>query len=558
MEFFGNDAFLVIRFNFNNFIFGYGNGLKKNQKAINSFHQKLTNIKVNKQTLKENFVLFEFLHHTLKFKNRLVNGLSDIFEREDVPFSYIALKLEMTTYNFASEWLLFKQEEETTEEKEEKNKVTFDDVYCLDDVVSCFKEVGNLLKNYKSYQKKGINAPYGMLLCGAPGCGKTLVSQAFINEFNFPVYRPNNFKNHDGKISYERLFANARNDKPSVVLLDELDKEDKIPGELSHEMNGQIENEGVLVIACVNRIDEFPPALLRPGRFDRKIFFQKLSSPILQKMLEKYLVKSNTKYDFDMTDLSEIIGNVNGSFINTYVNEAKIIMDSKGLEVLDIETMLQAIENVNDGFKEKELLNNESIETVIYHEAGHALVSLVLDGPNSVVQINAKGHTTKPGFIQTKNNDNQLDSKQDYEHFIKIALAGVVAEKYFLNKVTNGSYADLRKATRVAREMILSLGFDKLSDVIDGAYVGFMDDNSPEASKSYIVDKCKTYIDEYEEEIKTIFNENETLYFALVAALKEKPVLFKSDILGICNELGLISLSSQRAQQAITYAKEAE
>lgn len=518
-----------------NYFLGYGSAFKKQKSTMNSLFIQLNKV----LALKESeyigaFVVFEFLHVTAQFENRIINEFTRLNSDKYSFLSALNEDLKPTIYNFEHAFVPVQDPEEKAEEQSNyynPKTVTFDDVYYMDDVIQNFKDIGKLLINYQEFEKSGINVPYGVLLCGAPGCGKTLVTHAFINEFNFPVYTLDDCRD-EGVIDYEQLFRMARNNRPSVILLDELDKIE-IDSSLFSEMNGQIKNNGVLVLACTNSISGLHPAILRPGRFDRKIFFPSLDNKTLEKMLRKRLSVTQTPFDFGTSDIAPLMGDVNGAYITTYVNEAKIKMVLNDIMILDTVTMLKVIEEVNRGIQRKTPASKEERKITAVHEAGHALVGMLLLGARNVVKVDASCESGQSGYVQFNQNIRRLNSKEDYLNQIKISLAGNLAEQIFLHKATSGAVSDLSKASVYAEAMISQYGFNKLSDVLDGVYNSEASDDS----KNAIITQAKAIIDEMEIETRQIFNNNKELFFEILDKLLNKGVLFNDDILEIGQEM---------------------
>ena len=300
----------------------------------------------------------------------------------------------------------------------------------MDEIIEQFKEIGELFNNSKSFQEKGIHIPYGVLLVGDPGSGKTLLTRAFANEYGIKIIEPKlNFglESSVQSIDWKATFDVARYKKPSIIFIDEIDKI-KIKQELFYEMDGQISNNGVLVIASANDISKIHPALYRPGRFDRKIYFQPLSNEVKTSILLKSLEKNQTPHDLDIAYIAEFMGNVNGAYIDTYVNEARIKMHLKGIDILQNELLLSVIETVNQGYAMPYKVTDEELYQTMVHEAGHAVVALALYGKDAITKIDVRNNYHSLGRVQLSSKL-PMHNQSAILNQVKINLGGIVAEK---------------------------------------------------------------------------------------------------------------------------------
>lgn len=411
-----------------------------------------------------------------------------------------------------------------------KKAVTFKDVYCMDDIVSQFREIGDLFKDAKMYHEKGIHIPYGVLLVGEPGSGKTFITRAFANEYGLKLIEPQvrrDYNENNKGIDWVRTFMVARNNAPSIIFIDEIDKIN-ITQELFAEMDGQISNNGVLVIACANDISKMHPGILRPGRIDRKIYFQPLSNETKATMLLKSLEKQQTSYDLDFEYLVEFMGNVNGAYIDTYVNEAKINMLLNNLKEVNNELLIKVIEMVNDGYATPIKYSDEEINQTIVHEAGHAVVALALYGKDAITKIDVRPNYHSSGRVQISSKV-PMHNESAILNRVKISLGGLVAEKIMNKEAGLGASSDLIKARYLLQAMIVDYG------IIDLKYGGAnmfrtIAEQGTEKSKDEAIEIANDFILACKKDVEIIIYNNLDLLSNIIDKLKNKPLLLKNDI----------------------------
>lgn len=506
---------------------------RDNAKVGNFIHKIDELIDIDFDEIVTNFSSLEFLYETRYFENRnfeldlyLAQGFPLNFYKKDEIFkrtklSFQTLHLFRTTK--AADGVEFK--EKPVEE------LTFKDVYCLDDILEQFRELGELITNYYKYEKKGIRLPYGVLLVGEPGTGKTLLTNAFINEYklNRFDYVQSTYKENKYGGSLEDIFYRARKNKPAVIIIDEIDKID-INSVLFQEMNGQIDNNGILVIATANSTQRLHEALLRPGRFDRKIRFRSLSKDTIQEMLQIKLDNKKIIYDLDFETVVNLMPYASGAHIDTYINEALIRMTLKNIEVLTEDILFDAIEFVDLGYVTPMKYTDDTKEQIRIHEAGHAIIAAVLNGPESVVQINTIPSSMGSGYVKLDSNDGTFADNTYLLNKIKIGLGGIVAEKLFTKSVSIGASNDLLNVRRTCERMIVDFGLINISAITTGMFDSEMQ-RGTETAKDEVINESKRLIEESETEVKKILLDNEDLLWKLVKILRDKPKLLKRDFI---------------------------
>lgn len=527
------DDQLIVAFKVSNYdfsledIFGHSDELKAYKedikKIVDSYH-KIINLDVNE--IYQSFADYEFIMHTIDAKLRqIITTQVDVFKPR-ICDNYDAFQKLPLHFNYITHM-------RDTRKKKSKPKfekrIKFDDVYGMDDIIGQFKELGSIMKDNNFIEKDGIYVPRGLLLVGPPGTGKTLVTNAFINEFGFNVFTPDRIKysNKEDDRSIARAFEQARMSIPSVVFIDEIDKID-VSADLFTEMDGQINNDGILVIACANNIQNIPKALLRPGRFDRKIFFKRLSNDTKATILLKSLEKHNTPHNLDFNYLVEFMGNVNGAYIDTYVNEAKIKMATRNLDLLTNDLLIEVIEVVNNGYTILPEISEQVLEHTIVHEAGHAVVALSIYGKEVITKVDVRPNSSSLGSVQ-------FSSKMPSHRFsdilnrVKINLGGIVAERMLLNEPGVGAYSDIASARYMLEDIISRQGLihTKYSDTLMFNDPGIL---STERAKEDVLMVANEIFESCEKDVEKILNQNQYLLQELIEMLKEKPLLLQSDL----------------------------
>lgn len=543
-----NETILAIKFNSTRIslidLFSQSEPLLSVKNEVQNVIEEIQGIvNIDEDIICEAFSDFEFLIAERKAQNRVFVSSNNL-DVDELSVARYEASFQMIAIDFYQTYDIPRRK--IKRDQVEKNYVTFEDVYCLDEIVNQFREIGELFKNAKMYRDKGIHIPYGVLLIGEPGAGKTLVTKAFANEYNLMLIEPSVGQLADlgiRGVSWEDVFREARKSKPSVVFIDEIDKI-TITQDLFSEMDGQISNDGILVIACANNISKLHPALLRPGRFDRKIYFQPLSNETKAKMLIKTLEKHQTPHNLDLEYLVEFMGDVNGSFIKTYVNEAKIKMEINGIEELQNDLLIQSIEFVNQGYSTPIKVSAEELEQTIVHEAGHAAVALALYGHNAVVKIDVRNNNHSMGSVQLSSKLPK-DNLTAILNYVKISLGGLIAQKMMHQEAGLGASSDIRKARSLLEATVVKNG---LLDLKHSGAMMFpsMAGSGTEKSKDAAIDLTNEIIEQCQDDVETILQNNLPLLNEIIEKLKEKPLLLKDDIVSLNLSTSLMEMKSEQ------------
>ena len=424
-------------------------------------------------------------------------------------------------------------------------------------------EFVDILKNKDKYQKIGVKVPKGALLSGPPGTGKTLLAKAIAGEANLPFV---NMTGSDfnamfvgvGSAKIKNLYKTAKKCAEEsggcIVFIDEIDaigqkrnsanmvggnsERENTLNQLLTEMDGFTENKNVMTFAATNRPELLDPALLRAGRFDRKILVDLPTVQDREDLFSFYLNKLNINKDI-VPDISKISSTLtpglSGADISNIVNEAGIISVRNNKSQIDELDIKSAIDYVLLGDeKDKILLDNEKT-IVSYHESGHAYLSYILPLVENPVKVSIipreKGML---GFSQSEVSDENLTSKKKIEQYIMVLMAGRASEEIFCDDITNGAFNDIEKATSLAKQYIKMFGFNKSNKFLNTT------DNTNQFSSeisNYLKDRMDKELLEFLNfkytETCLLINKNKENIESIKNILLEKENIYLTDIKNI-------------------------
>lgn len=386
---------------------------------------------------------------------------------------------------------LLTTEKDTSKDKDKPN-VSFKDVAGLEEIKEELQETIDFINNSQKYKKMGAKIPKGILFFGPPGTGKTLLAKAVAGETNstFLYASGSEFVEKYVGVGAKRvrtLFEKAKKEASSIVFIDEIDaigtkrnmesnnEKDQTLNQLLIELDGFNNTETVIVIGATNRIDLLDEALLRPGRFDRHIYVGNPNIKAREKILEVHTSNKPLDKTINIKDLAKKTTGLSGAQLANIANEAAIIAVRKNKSIISTFEFDAAIERVLAGLE----LKNPSVllkekNTVAYHEAGHALVSKVLD-TDLIQKISIVPRGQALGYvIKFPEEERYLLTEKELNNRITVLLAGRAAEQYIFNEITTGSKDDLNKATEIAREMVCSYGMSALGTLaLDELYIRY-------------------------------------------------------------------------------------
>lgn len=368
---------------------------------------------------------------------------------------------------------------------EKDEKVTFKDVAGAEEEKEDLEEVVDFLKNPKKYRDLGAKIPRGILMVGPPGTGKTLLARAVAGESNVPFFSISGSEFVEmfvgvGAARVRDLFKEAKEHAPSIIFIDEVDAigKKRSPGiggghdereqtlnQILTEMDGFDNETNVIILAATNRADVLDKALLRPGRFDRKVTIRLPHMEDRLKIFEVHAKNKPLAKDVDLRKIASATVGFSGADIGNLLNEAAILAGRENVKEITHEILQKAFEKIAIGStKKSHVLTERERETTAYHEVGHALVGKMLPNTDPVYKISMIPRGSTGGvtwFLPEK--DTTYVSKAKFLDQIAMGYGGRVAEEIFFGKdyITTGASSDIENATEIARAMVMKYGFDE-------------------------------------------------------------------------------------------------
>ena len=364
----------------------------------------------------------------------------------------------------------------------DKKKVVFSDVAGSESAKQDLEEVVDFLKNPKKYEALGAKIPKGVLLVGSPGTGKTLLARAVAGEANVPFFSISGSEFVEmfvgvGASRVRDLFAKAKKNAPSIIFIDEIDavgrrrgsgmggghdEREQTLNQILVEMDGFDNDTNVIVLAATNRVDVLDPALLRPGRFDRRTNITLPERKDREAILKVHFKKKPADETVDLDKLAAKTAGSSGADLANIANEAAIIAARRNAKKISNNDLTQAFERIAIGPERKaKIMSDKEKQMTAYHEAGHAIVGHLMPDSDPVhkVTIIPRGATGGVTWFLPPE-DKSYTSVIEFKDMLARALGGRVAEKliYGPDRVTTGAGSDLRQATGIAREMVIEQG----------------------------------------------------------------------------------------------------
>ncbi len=446
----------------------------------------------------------------------------------------------------------------------EKNKITFKDIAGNEESKQDLEEVVEFLKFPKKFEGVGAKIPKGVLLVGPPGTGKTMLARAVAGEANAPFFSISGSEFVEmfvgvGASRVRDLFNKAKKNAPCIIFIDEIDavgrkrgsgmggghdEREQTLNQILVEMDGFEQGVNVIVLAATNRSDVLDPALLRPGRFDRRVNIDLPDRKDREAILKVHFAEKPVSKDVDLNSLAAKSAGSSGADLANIANEAAIIAARHDRKVIENDDVVAAFEKVAIGPERKsKVMSEKEKELTAYHEAGHAIVGHVLPDSDMVhkVTIIPRGPTGGvTWFIPPE--DKSYHSIIEYKDVLARMLGGRVAEEivYGMDRVTTGAGSDLQKAAELAREMIVNQGMGKkLRNQVFHTDDGMMFDRmmhekqySDETAK-VIDDEVEALITEATARAHAVVKANRTKLEELKESLLEKETVEAEEVLRI-------------------------
>lgn len=450
----------------------------------------------------------------------------------------------------------------------DKEKVLFDDIAGNESAKQDLEEVVDFLKHPKKYEALGAKIPKGVLLVGNPGTGKTMLARAVAGEANVPFFSISGSEFVEmfvgvGASRVRDLFAKAKKNAPAIIFIDEIDavgrkrgsgmggghdEREQTLNQILVEMDGFETGTNVIVLAATNRVDVLDPALLRPGRFDRRTMISLPERKDREAILKVHFKKKPVDETVNLDKLAAKTAGSSGADLANIANEAAIIAARRSAKKISNDDLTEAFEKVAIGPERKsKIMSDQDKEMTAYHEAGHAVVGHVLPDSDPVhkVTIIPRGGTGGVTWFLPPE-DKSYTSIVEFKDILARAMGGRIAEEliYGKDRVTTGAGSDLRKATEIARDMVIEQGMgDDLRDQV------FHEDNGgmvfdkitherpySDATAEKIDQNVKVLLEQAAARARAVLVKNRASLDALAKALLESETLEEDAVQTILND----------------------
>lgn len=444
----------------------------------------------------------------------------------------------------------------------EKKKVNFEDIAGSNEAKEDLQEVVEFLKFPKKFESVGARIPKGVLLVGPPGTGKTMLARAVAGEANAPFFSISGSEFVEmfvgvGASRVRDLFAKAKKNSPCIIFVDEIDavgrrrgsgmggghdEREQTLNQILVEMDGFEQGQNVIVLAATNRADVLDPALLRPGRFDRRVNIGLPDRKDRELILKKHFDKKPLEKSADLDALAAKTAGTSGADLANIANESAILAARKNQKTITNAIVTEAFEKVAIGPERKsKVMSDKEKELTAYHEAGHAIVGHVLPDSDMVhkVTIIPRGGTGGVTWFIPPD-DKSYHSILEYKDVLARMLGGRIAEEvvYGPDRVTTGAGSDLQKAAELAREMIINQGMGKkLRDQVFQVESGMMFDRMTherqysEDTAKIIDDEVEALVTEAAQRARAVIKANKPQLEALKEVLLEKETVEAEEVI---------------------------
>ena len=455
---------------------------------------------------------------------------------------------------------------------EEDNKMSFDNVAGLREEKEDLEELVDFLRDPKKYTNLGARIPKGVLLVGPPGTGKTLLAKAVAGEAGVPFFSISGSDFVEmfvgvGASRVRDLFEDAKKNAPCIVFIDEIDavarrrgtgmggghdEREQTLNQMLVEMDGFGVNEGIIVMAATNRVDILDPAIMRPGRFDRKIVVGRPDVAGREEILAVHAKNKPLGDDVDLKQIAQTTAGFTGADLENLLNESAILAAKENRAFIKQEDIQRAFIKVGIGAEKRSRIISEKEKRITaFHEAGHAILFHVLPdvGPVHTVSIIPTGAGAAGYTMPLPEKDEMFNSKGRMLQEIVVDLGGRVAEELVFDDITTGASQDIKQATTMARDMVTRYGMSENIGLIcykdddDEVFIGrdlAHAHNYSEGVASAIDAEVKSIIDHAYEEAKRIINENRDVLDRCAELLLEKEKITREEFEALFDKPSLL------------------
>jgi len=449
----------------------------------------------------------------------------------------------------------FGQSKATLYTPDSGTRITFADVAGIEEAKQDLAEVVDFLKTPEKYQRLGAQIPHGILLVGAPGTGKTLLARAVAGESNRPFFSLSASEFVEaivgvGAARVRDLFAKAKAAAPSIIFIDELDaigrarassatfgandEREQTLNQILTEMDGFTPNQNVVVLAATNRPEVLDPALLRPGRFDRRVTVNAPDKAGREAILKIHTRNVSLAPDVDLGDIAGATAGFVGADLRNIVNEAALVAARKGKTAVTREDFDEAIERSVLGLRRPIVLGADEKRLIAYHESGHALMGLLVPGADPVKKLTIVPRGLSLGSTYSQPIDDRYNYPESYlRGRITLALGGRAAEEVAYGAVTTGAESDLQQVNQIARSMVARFGMSpklgplNLTQPGDGAS---STEHFSEETAKILDEEVRRIVDECHRESVRLLTENRDRLDRLAEAVLKKDTLDQDEI----------------------------
>ncbi|MCD6283686.1 ATP-dependent zinc metalloprotease FtsH [bacterium] len=445
----------------------------------------------------------------------------------------------------------------------QKEKVTFDDVANLKEAKEELQEIVEFLKDPKKFIKLGAKIPKGVLLIGAPGTGKTLLARAVANEASVPFFAVSGSEFIElfvgvGSSRIRDLFRTAKKHTPCLVFIDEIEsigrqrghgigggyeEREQTLNQLLSEMDGFEPNNGIIVLAATNQPSVLDPALLRPGRFDRRIILDEPDIKAREEILKIHTRNKKLAKNVNLKEIAERTPGFTGADLANLTNEAALLAAKRNKKQITQDELRECIEKILLGPERKShILSKKEKEIAAYHEAGHALVNASLSHTDPVHKVSIISRGKAAGYtLKLPEEDKHLRTKSEFIDELAVLLGGYVAEELVFNELTTGASSDLEIASNLARKLVTQYGMSKLGPITYGRFYHsqFLDQeyaiekNYSEKVATQIDEEVKKLIDSAYNTAKKILTRRRRTLNKLAKILIEKETIERKEFMKI-------------------------